>query len=82
MRIGYGASPAIGELQPHGSIAPNPAVRKVGIEQHNATRSGHPPVSLDDLVGELQDRLRHGQAERLSGVEIDDQLEGGRLLDR
>ena len=40
------------------------------------------PVSLDDLVGAGEERLRHGQAERLRGLEIDDQLEPSRLLDR
>src|SRR5271165_3289081 len=39
-------------------------------------------ASFDDLVGAGEDRLRHGQAERLGGLQIDDQLEGGRLLDR
>src|SRR5947207_1472843 len=37
---------------------------------------------FDHLVSSLQDRLRHGQAERLSGLEIDNQLEPGRLLNR
>src|SRR6266446_6227307 len=36
----------------------------------------HPPDSFDDLVGAGEDRWRHGEAERLGGVEIDDQLEG------
>src|ERR1700732_2720391 len=39
-------------------------------------------VSFDDLVGAGEDRLRHGEAERLGGLEIDHQLEGGRLLHR
>src|ERR1700721_2321993 len=46
-------------------------------------------VSFDDLVGAGEGRLRagggglrHGEAERLGGLEIDDQLEGGRLLHR
>jgi len=30
---------------------------------------------FNDLVGALQQRLRHGQAERLGGFQIDDQLE-------
>jgi hypothetical protein len=37
---------------------------------------------FDDLVGAGEDRGRHGQAERLGGLEIDDQLECGWLLDR
>src|SRR5256714_11484426 len=37
---------------------------------------------FNDLVGALQQRLRHGQAERLGGFQIDDQLEARRLLDR
>src|SRR5271166_483807 len=39
-------------------------------------------VSFDDLVGAGEDRWRDRQAERLGGVEIDDQLECCRLLDR
>src|SRR5258707_179480 len=38
--------------------------------------------SLDNLVGAHQHRLRHGEAKRLGGLEVDDQLEGRRLLDR
>src|SRR6266446_9957590 len=38
--------------------------------------------SFDDLVGAGEDRWRHGEAERLGGLEIDDQLESRRLLDR
>jgi hypothetical protein len=39
-------------------------------------------VSFDDLVGACKNRLRDCQAERVGGVQIDDQLEFGRLLDR
>ena len=41
-----------------------------------------PARLLDDLVGAGEDRGRDGQAERRGGFEIDDQLEGRRLLDR
>src|SRR6476646_2292459 len=37
---------------------------------------------LDDLVGASEDRLRHGKAERLGSLEVDDQLENRRLLHR
>jgi hypothetical protein len=38
--------------------------------------------SFDDLVGALQQRLRHREAERFGGLQIDDQFKYGRLLDR
>ena len=37
--------------------------------------------SFDDLIGACEDRLRHGEAERLRCLEIDDQLEFGWLFD-
>ena len=41
-----------------------------------------PPSSFDHLVGALLHRYRNGQAERLGGLEVDDQLELGRRLHR
>src|SRR2546427_2333718 len=38
--------------------------------------------SLDHLVGKRKQLVRHREAERLGGFEIDDQLELGRLFDR
>jgi len=38
--------------------------------------------SFDHLVGQIEHARRNGQAERLGGLEIDDQLECRRLLDR
>ena len=38
--------------------------------------------SLDNLVGEREQCWRYGEPERAGGIEIDHQLEFGRLLDR
>lgn len=37
--------------------------------------SGHEPLSLDYFVGAAKHRLRHGNAERLRGFEVDEQNE-------
>jgi hypothetical protein len=39
-------------------------------------------ASFDDLVGAGKDRGRDGEAERCGRLEVDDKLEGGRLLHR
>ena len=38
--------------------------------------------SLDQLVGATKERKRHGEAERPSGLEVDDQLDPGGLSHR
>ena len=40
------------------------------------------PLLLDHLIGAPQQRKRKGEAERSGGLEIDEQLDLGRLLDR
>src|SRR6516225_7440422 len=45
-------------------------------------RSKSSAASFDDLVGAGEDRWRNRQAQRLGGLEVDDQLELRRLLDR
>src|SRR3954465_2901840 len=67
----------------NGQDAPFPAVRCGSRQGASWTHKRHSAEPLfDHLVSSLQDRLRHGQAERLSGLEIDNQLEPGRLLNR
>jgi hypothetical protein len=39
------------------------------------------PPSFDHLVGEGEQRGRHLKAERFGGLQVEDQLELGRLLD-
>src|SRR5438067_8632340 len=39
-------------------------------------------TSLNDLVGAGEERLRHGQAELFRGLQVNNQLECRRLLDR
>ena len=37
---------------------------------------------FDDLVGAGEQRLRHGEAQRLRGLQVDGKLVMGRLFDR
>src|SRR5262249_8718187 len=47
---------------------------------HSDAARGPSTPSFDDLVGEGQQLVRHGEAGRLCSLEIDDQLEFSRLL--
>jgi hypothetical protein len=65
---------------------PHPAHRTQHTGKHRLVtahpRSGHSPTLLNHFVGAGEDRWRHGEAKRIRGLEIDDQLERSRLLDR
>ena len=52
------------------------------FRRSHPTQSGRSRSLLDHLVGAHQERLRHGELQRLRGFEVDDQLESCRLLDR
>jgi len=39
-------------------------------------------ASLDHLIGAAEQRQRHGDAKRLGGFEVDQQIDLGGLLDR
>jgi len=54
--------------------------RPVRVRRGSAGSSGN--RLFDNLVGAGEDQGRDGQTESLGGLEIDDQLEGGRQLDR
>src|SRR6476661_8258013 len=56
------------------------AARRGGRQRSRQGRFVAP--SLDDLIRPLQERRRDRQAEGLGGLEVDDQLELGRLLYR
>src|SRR5215207_6430858 len=44
--------------------------------------SAYPGLLLDHLIGACEERGRDREPERLGGLEVDDKLELGRLLDR
>src|SRR5262249_28749214 len=62
-----------------GDIKFSPSVSTIAAAFENASPSRR---SFDHLVGERKKRWRNGEAERLRGPQIDDQLELGRLFDR
>ena len=66
----------------NGRDAPIPDLPALTPERGGSTRSGHPPVLLDHLVGAGEQEGRDRQAERFGGVEIDHQPDLCLLLDR
>jgi hypothetical protein len=56
--------------------------RERAYERRRFVRSPGAGYSLDHLVGNGEHARRNGEAKRLGGLEIDDQLEFGGLLDR
>ena len=62
------------------------AVRGTGANSHQATFAApiesSTPTLFDQLVGTKEDRLRERDAERISGLEVHDQLDLAGLLDR
>ena len=79
---GFGAERKLGSEIGSFRLAPIPAIRISADERVRTTISGHSLALLDDLVGASEDRWRYRHAELLRGLDVDDQLECGRLLDR
>src|SRR5215204_2914842 len=52
-----------------------------GLLMSASANSCHRPTLFDHLVGAGEQRRRHGEAERLGGLQIDRQLKSGRPLD-
>jgi hypothetical protein len=69
------AAAALGSRSPWPQMAPTPVIG-------GSDPAWPASTSFDYLIGAGEDRLRDGEAERLRGREVDDQLEFGRLLDR
>src|SRR5438552_13134964 len=59
-----------------------PAQQAAGAASPRSVTARAAMALFDDLVGAGENRRRHGQAERVGGLEVDDQLEPRRLLDR
>src|SRR5215469_10553492 len=61
----------------------SPSFSKGRLEdRHRASEERASIRSLDHFIRPRQQRRRDRQAKRLGGLEVDDQLEGRRLLDR
>ena len=67
-------------LKPASTAAP--LARSMSALGQKRTHAPQQTTSLfDDLIGAREQRRRHGQAKRLGGLNVDDQLKFGRLLD-
>jgi hypothetical protein len=66
------AAPAL----PSGYAAATPGTRRASLDNRKW------PALFDDLVGDREQSVRHVEAERFRGLEVDDKLVLDRLLDR
>src|SRR5262249_32606308 len=81
VRLGHGGMSALSPFYPQLRTLVDAAGTAGSC--HNRTYAVQQTELLfDHLVGAGENRIRHGQAEGLGGLEIDDELEPGRQLDR
>ena len=64
------------------ALPPIADIRRTRLRCPLSAKSRHRSSLFDHLVGAGEQRWRHGEAEHLGGLEVDDQLELDRLHDR
>src|SRR5262249_42271832 len=78
----YGHTEPLPKGWTNGGSPPTAADCRLDMDGPQSTLSGHSRALLDDLVGEIEDRWRNRQAERLCCLEVDDERIFHRLLHR
>src|SRR6266852_1563139 len=77
-----GSNPVLRVFPLHVRLGAASGIRSGTGRCRSSANKRHRPASLDHLVDAEQKRLRHGDAKRFGSLEVDDQLEFGRLLHR
>jgi hypothetical protein len=62
------------------SALPRERTSRIAVGMSVSCTNPEVPTALDDLVGVAHLRKRHRQSQRSGGIEIDEQLNSGRLV--